>query len=124
MATSKSTRKGSGWIAGAYIFSGRPDPTWSISEHAVKTLQELWESLPAAGDDPQLRPPALGYRGSFLRGTGNREWMAFNGLVSLRTSAGVQFRKDVAQQFERALLSSAPNGLLPEGVIEGAWSRK
>jgi hypothetical protein len=44
--------------------------------------------------------------------------VASNGLVSLRTSSGIQVRKDAARKFEKMLLSLASQGLLPEGLIE------
>lgn len=120
MGTSRSGEKDDAWVAGAFVYSGRPDPTWSISKRLVKELQELWESLPAS--EEKWEPPGgLGYRGSFVRGPGHREWVAFNGLVSLTTPAGVEVRSDPARKFEKTLLLSAPKGLLPKGVLEGAW---
>jgi hypothetical protein len=103
------------------VYSGRPNPTWSISKRVAKKLQELWESLPASAEKWETRPGGLGYCGSFVRGPGHRQWMAFNGVVSLTTPAGVEVRKDPARKFEKTLLSSAPKGLFPEGVLEGAW---
>lgn len=122
MATSRSGKKERTWIAGVWIYSGRHDPTWSVPGRLVKKLQKLWESLPPAGEE--WKPPSggLGYRGSFLRGPGNREWAAFKGLVSLRTHMGMQVREDVTREFERTLISSAPRGVLPEGLIEGPWA--
>lgn len=122
MVTSKSGSNVQGWTAGAHLYSGRRDPVWNISERMVKQLLALWESLLSAGEEKQVHPGGLGYRGLFLRGGDKREWVAFNGLVSLRTSAGVQVRKDAAREFEKTLLSSAPKGLLPEGLIEGRWA--
>jgi hypothetical protein len=118
MVTSKSGSKAHRWTAGAYLYSGRRDPVWNVSEPVVKQLLELWETLPHTSEQKELRPGGLGYRGSFLRGYDKREWAAFNGLVSLRTGAGIQVRKDEARKFEKILLSSAPEGLLPKGPIE------
>jgi hypothetical protein len=118
MATSKSGSKVQGWTAGAYLYSGRRDPVWNVSANVVKQLLALWESLPRTSEQNELHPGGLGYRGSFLRENDNHEWGAFNGLVSLQTAAGVQMRKDSTRKFEKILLSSAPKGLLPEGLIE------
>lgn len=118
MATSKSRNNAHHWIAGAYLYSGRRDPSWNVSERMVKQLMALWESLPTAGEQKEVRPGGLGYRGSFLRENDKQEWMAFNGLVSLRTGAVMQVRKDAARKFEKTVLSSAPEGLLPKGLIE------
>jgi hypothetical protein len=121
MGTSRSGEKHEAWVAGAFVYSGRPDPTWSISKRVAKKLHELWESLPESDERCEYRPGGLGYRGSFVRGSGHREWVAFNGLVSLTTPAGVEVRRDPARKFEKTLLSSAPKGLLPGGMLEGAW---
>jgi len=122
MATSKSRSNVHGWTAGAYLYSGRRDPVWNVSERVVKQLLALWESLPCTSEQKELHHGGLGYRGSFLRGDDKREWVAFNGLVSLQTSAGMQVRKDAAREFEKILLASAPKGLLPEGLLEGRWA--
>lgn len=113
MATSRSPEK---WIAGALIYSGRRDPTWEISAKVAKRLVELWDGMPPAS---QMLSSAsrLGYRGVFLRGPGGREWMAFNGDASLNSPAGVEVRTDPANKFEKALLASAPKGLLPDVSI-------
>ena len=121
MGTSKSGEKHDAWVAGAFVYSGRPDPTWSISRWVAKKLQELWESLPASNETWEARPGGLGYRGSFVRGPGHREWVAFKGLVSLTTPEGIEVRKDPARKFEETLFSSAPKGLLPESVLDGLW---
>ena len=121
MATSRSGRDVGAWIAGAFLYSGRPDPTWKTSERTVTKLQELWKSLPAADENLEPRPARLGYRGCFLKGANNREWVAFKGLVSLKTPARVQTRADTLREFERTLLSSSPKGLLPDGLLESNW---
>lgn len=121
MAISKSRSNVQGWTAGAYLYSGRRDPAWNVPERVVKQLLAMWKSLSTASEK-EVHPGGLGYRGSFLKDNDKREWIAFNGLVSLRTGAGTQVRKDAARKFENILLSSAPKGLLPEGLIEGRWA--
>lgn len=65
--------------------------------------------------EPQPGPDlgGLGYRGACLRGPRDREWLAFKGIVSLRTPAGIEVRSDDARKFEKTLLFSAPAGVLP-----------
>src|SRR5215470_18718550 len=108
MATSKSRKH---WIAGAYIYSGRRDPTWPASKFLVRKLQQLWKTLPPSRE--KLSPPGLGYRGAFLRAPDDREWLAFNGIVFLTTSASSESREDPNREFERSLLSPAPAAILP-----------
>lgn len=110
-------------MAGALIYSGHPDPNWIISRRAVEKLRKIWESLPPADEKWEPRSGRLGYRGSFLKGADNSEWVAFKGLVSLTTLAGMEVRRDVAMEFEKASISWAPKGLLPENLSEGAWTR-
>lgn len=119
MAISKSGSNVQGWTAGAHLYSGRRDPAWNVPERVMKQLLAMWKALPHAGEQKEVHLGGLGYRGSFLKDNDKREWIAFNGLVSLRTGAGTQVRKDAARKFEKLLLSSAPKGLLPEGLIEG-----
>ena len=124
MATSKSTSKRAAWVGGASVFSGRPDPTWEVKPSVAKYLERIWRALkPVKRELPPI--PALGYRGCFLQGSRNREWFAFGGLVTLRSANRSairsgdrstdhsQSRADPTKKFERALLSSAPEGLLP-----------
>lgn len=118
MATSRSGNYDT-WVAGALVYSGRPDPTWSIPKQIAKRLEELWASLATSEEKYEPRPGGLGYRGVFVREPGHREWMAFNGSVSVTTRAGMEVRRDPARRFEKILLSSAPKGLLPESVFEG-----
>src|SRR6266851_2398240 len=114
MATSKSPEQ---WTGGALVYSGRRDPTWRVSQLMARKLQQLWEAMPPE-PKPGPGPTGLGYRGALLRGPGDREWIAFDGVVSLRTPAAVEVRSDAAREFEKTLLASAPEGLLPAEVFQ------
>ena len=111
MATSRSTSE-TGWIAGAYVFSGRPDPTWPIPPNIGEALLAIWELLPAVG--ATAAPPALGYRGVFVHDPEGRIWTAYHDLVTF----GGETRRDHERRFERAVLSSAPSGTLPPITAE------
>lgn len=119
MVTSRSSRPASQWIVGVRVFSGRPDPTWEPNPGVVAALLATWEQLePAHGVPPA--PPPLGYGGSFLRDPDGREWSAYAGMVTLRDDSRSVWRGDPDRQFERALLASAPPGLLPTDLGPGA----
>ena len=92
------------WIAGVKIFSGRPDPIWTINEETAGKLLRVWGGLmPHRG--PILTPPGLGYRGCFLQERQlDRRWEAYEGVVSL----GAEIRSDPHRSFESALLNTAP----------------
>src|SRR5690242_6329970 len=114
MATSKSPEK---WIAGALLYSGRRDPTWELEQEVANGLMRMWEAMPPSSkSEPSVS--RLGYRGVFLRGPGNREWTAFCGIASLETPTGVEVRNDTGRKFEKALLASAPRGMLPDIELE------
>jgi hypothetical protein len=106
-------------VGGAFLYSGRPDPTWPVPTDVVCRLREIWESLPpgTAGLPPA---PPLGYRGVFLKDTAGREWAAYGGVVRLQTSEDSQVRRDEARSFERTVLASAPAGALPPSLLASA----
>jgi hypothetical protein len=116
MATSRSSDSPVEWIAGASIFSGRRDPQWKVPQAVVDRLLQIWESLKPWPDKIPLAPP-LGYRGCFVRDNVDRQWTAFGGVVTLETSRVSASRKDVGKQFEKTLLASAPEGLIPASLI-------
>ncbi len=106
------------YLAGVSIFSGRPDPTWTVSQTVATQLKSLWDSLEASAR-PQPQPPPLGYRGCFLKDTAEgREWVAYKGVVTLKTPAGDEARSDENRKFESLLLKSAPEGLIPPQILE------
>jgi hypothetical protein len=114
MATSRSTSE-SGWTAGAFVFSGRPDPTWPISSDVAEQLVVIWETLVPTDDAPT--PPPLGYRGCFVRDPGGRTWTAFHELVTLSSEGSSETRRDDDRRFERTVLASAPAGTLPASFV-------
>ena len=99
-------------IGAALIYSGRPDPEWAIGASQALALRRLWAKLPRSSA-ARPAPAALGYRGAVMR-CANAEWVAYGAAVT-RTSPGghVEQRGDAGRQFERALLATAPEGLLP-----------
>ena len=93
------------------LYSGRPDPVWTVSQRDAASLAEIWSRLlPHTG--PVARPPALGYRGCCISGAGG-EWSAYGGVVTHTEAERHEARSDAEREFERAVLASAPSGLLP-----------
>ena len=111
MATSRSPSK-TGWTAGAFVFSGRPDPTWPLTDETATRLERIWASLGDLESEAPV-PPLLGYRGCFAQDQEGRLWTAFGGAVTLTESGRTSARRDDARAFERSLLASAPAGSLP-----------
>jgi hypothetical protein len=115
MATSRSSSDGD-WTAGAFVFSGRPDPTWRISNDVVAGLVAIWNSL-VPSDDTVASTPALGYRGCFVVDPAGRRWTAYHELVTLSIDSGSEERRDDERRFERTVLASAPAGTLPASFV-------
>lgn len=109
MATSKSIEH---CTATASIFSGRPDPSWRVSKALLEQLENIWKKLrPSAKAAPVA--PALGYRGCSVNCGPRGVWNAFGGVVA----RGEEHRADPGRQFERAVLSSSPKGMIPAEVL-------
>lgn len=116
MVTSKSPEGDRPYTAGVSIFSGRPDPSWSLDEEAGSKLQQLFEAL-EKHDGPTVSAPPLGYRGVFLRDNAGHEWFAYREVVTLREANRSEARKDAGREFERAIVASAPEGLIPPALL-------
>lgn len=115
MATSKSFDGSQRWTVGAFLFSGRPDPVWSVDPGTAHQLEAIWNSLrtSAAGLAHQ---PHLGYRGCFLRDPDGTEWSAFAGVVTHQSRTSAESRSDPDRKFERAVLTTAPANMLPDDL--------
>ena len=101
------------WIAGASVYSGRPDPTWPIGDDLGARLDGLWASLPPS-TAPEPKPSPLGYRGCLAVSPDGRRWTAYHESVTLLDAAGrLERRWDASREFEAAVLASAPAGVLP-----------
>jgi hypothetical protein len=98
------------------VFSGRPDPTWPVSREAAKRLVVLVHRLPPI-DRAGAPRSVLGYRGCWLRAPDGEHWCAFDGIVVQERGAGSQRvitgRRDAERSVERAILATAPPGVLP-----------
>lgn len=111
MATSESADPAH-WLAGASIYSGRPEPTWPVDNASGEHIARLADGLrqapaPAEGEAVEAR---LGYRGCWLRAPDGREWRARGGAV-IHDGAVLA---DPDGAIERTILETAPPGLLPD----------
>lgn len=86
---------------------------WPIPLGMAEELLAIWESLPPT--DATASPPALGYRGCYVRDPEGRMWTAYHEVVSHSSER----RRDDERRFERTVLSSAPAGVLPPTTAEG-----
>jgi hypothetical protein len=97
------------------LYSGRPDPVWQVDPSDGEEIARLATALAPVGRTPREGAATLGYRGAWLRDPEGREWRASGGVV---VEAGVG-RDDPEGTIERAILATAPEGLLPDWVPAG-----
>jgi len=101
----------------AFIFSGRPDPTWFVEEQQMLRLEVIWKQLkPSVTPTPPQ--PSLGYRGVSVVCGVDEEYIAFGGHIKKKVGSTVEWKKDEEGLFEQLLLSTAPMGLLPAGILD------
>ena len=91
------------------VYSGRKNPTWSLSKEQAESLLLVVRGLPAS--DPVDFPDGLGYRGfrvSMPRaGKGSRsELTVYRGRVRYDDGRAVEYLADGERRVERLLLES------------------
>lgn len=98
------------------VFSGRPNPSWSLSAAEVEALAGMLQALsPAAAVPPA---DGLGYRGivvTFGDGgpLGLRGLRAYRGLTLVDAAGATSYREDPERRVERWLLASGKPYLEP-----------
>lgn len=111
---SGSTDLVSGWRAGAWVYSGRENPSWPLDDRQVECLLALWENLPLASRTMPARSEVdLGYRGCWFGRESSGVWSAAGDQVTCTNRSRTESRFDAAQRLESAVLATAPPGLLP-----------
>jgi hypothetical protein len=103
------------WSAGARLYSGRVDPSWSVEATRARAIVALFRTLQPS---TRVHPDAggIGYRGCWLRAPDGAAWVVANGLAAERAPRRDEVRSDAQRAFERAILDTAPDGVLPPGV--------
>lgn len=102
------------------IFSGRPDPSWVLSEAEAAGLVDLLAELPTAAG---VAPPdgGLGYHGFGVAiatlGQADRTIVAFRGTVTDSLAPPAIYRLDPERRVERFLLDTG-RAHLPPDVID------
>ncbi|HEX2906300.1 MAG TPA: hypothetical protein VHO69_05525 [Phototrophicaceae bacterium] len=93
------------------IFSGRPDPTWTLSANQTQALQQILKTLPEG--EAAAMPDNLGYRGFEVRFESGslRRTMIWGGYIQLETEAGTRWVRDDGRTVEIWLLGTAGNAL-------------
>ncbi len=95
------------------IFSGRVDPTWTLSPNQTQAFRYMLETLPSG--EPAAIPDTLGYRGFEIR-LGAETVSVFNGHVQLTPDS--QWVDDPTRALESWLLGTAGDALEPDLAAE------
>jgi len=85
------------------IFSGRPNPHWTVDEATATVVRDLVGRVSPTSASPPAAPD-LGYRG-FVCTDGTDTWRVYRGFVS---RAGAVFT-DASFSIERVLLQGMPH---------------
>jgi len=95
------------------IYSGRPDPAWTLSDGEAGGLRMLVESLPIATAVPP--EGGLGYHGFLVRiaddSGGGSIYLVYDGVVSLAGSGRRDVWLDPSREVERFLLRTGASAL-------------
>ena len=94
-----------------FLFSGRPDPEWTLSPDVSQQWEELWANAALTGKEVQ-RPAVLGYTGCRLQLSGSGFWLVYNERVSYYDDNLLICKTDTNRRMEFLLLHSAPEETL------------
>ena len=90
------------------LYSGRPDPSWTLTDAQSAELTRLLGSLPSAFGDPA--EGGLGYHGFYIvpgeAGRADRTLVAYRGAVADLGSGSRPYRLDAKRTVERYLLET------------------
>ncbi|MCA8882118.1 MAG: hypothetical protein KDA73_19670 [Rhodobacteraceae bacterium] len=97
------------------LFSGRPNPGWTLTAAEGAELEAMTASLPIMVKPPP-RFDGLGYRGIVVRKPADPGWslVAFRDTVRVRSEKGSEVRADPDAAVERWLLRKAGDAVDPD----------
>ncbi len=106
------------------VFSGRPNPTWSLSAEQAKELREALQDLPPV--DKPAPENALGYRGFLLSNPDRAGGLAPHiricaGIVTMTDGHELSYR-DMHGVEHRLLLQASQHGY--KGIVDSVLEEK
>lgn len=102
-----------------YIYSGRPNPTWNLTQEQRQTFLKLIKTLQSC-DEAKYLAPALGYQGiavsDFIKCC---DYHVYRGNVDVDCwRLGKKFYSDPERSVEKWLLSTMPANTITEGALQ------
>ena len=93
-------------MAEAFVFSGRQNPQWILTEKQAHDWMDRWRAAPPSGIELQ-RPSRLGYTGCRLQLNEHSHWFIYDGCVSFHDKEQVISKEDAGREMEYFLLNTA-----------------
>jgi hypothetical protein len=109
-------------MASALLPGDAPPPQWALTQDQRNHLVDLWRASPLvpSSPDPRQLPQgqAADYRGAAILCPSGDGWFAYRSVVMCKNPGfAPEYRTDIDRRFERALLQTAPAGLLPGDLL-------
>jgi hypothetical protein len=101
------------------IFSGRPDPSWTLGQSQTDEFMRKAYALPASVTPPDFPPSKLGYRGFRVQAfDASSQTIAsftiYGGIILREQNATTTYSADLGRAVERWLLASGQATLSAE----------
>lgn len=90
----------------AFVFSGRANPQWILTEKQAGDWMNHWQAAPSSGKEVE-RPSRLGYTGCRLQFNEHSYWLIGNSCVSFYDQEQVISKEDAGREMEFFLLNTA-----------------
>lgn len=96
------------------VYSGRPNPEWSLSDAQARELQSMIAGLGAPLNTPPAENDRLGYRGLRVTTPQAAEITVGSGHVVVQEGASVARYRDSGQRIEKWLFNTGRNKVSPD----------
>lgn len=110
------SNKNNDWLCKAELQFEDKTPIWKLDKNKVNKLLDIWNNLKTSLETSSRKSAYLGYGGTYLKSSDNSEWHIFNNTVTRRNNNTIETRIDKNRYFEKTILKSAPNGMLPDAL--------
>jgi hypothetical protein len=104
------------WFCKAKLDFEEKQPVWKLEKTRASKLLEIWNTLKTTLEPSNIKPAYIGYKGTYLKSSDNSEWHIFNNTVTRCNNNTLETRIDKNRYFEKTILKSAPNGILPDAL--------
>jgi|WetSurMetagenome_2_1015567.scaffolds.fasta_scaffold93004_4 hypothetical protein len=104
--------------AKAFIPGCDIDPVWSINKTEQQGLLKYWETMNFENIEKMKNISNIFYSGCAMNEKDGRNWFIYKGIAIMRKENIIEVKRDIGRRFEKRLLKTAPNNLIPDFVFE------